>query len=117
MLQPCFIRLVFSFAVLLACGQDVDACISSNVLKAIIGVATIIIDTVSPFEVPQQLTNGFTVMLTARHKTALYRYAPGSSDDLHLHSIEVLPFAGTESPIGFSFEQPAPANTNVVTRC
>src|SRR3954451_23735152 len=104
-LQKCFIGLVFSFGVLPACGQDVYTCIGSNVLKGIESITTIIIDTISFFEVPQQLANGFTVMFTARYKTALHRDAPGSSDDLHLHPIEVLVLTGTASPIDFSFQQ------------
>src|SRR3954469_9223928 len=101
-LQICFIGLVFSFGVLLACRQDVYACIGSNVLKSIAGVATVIIDTISWLKVPQQLTNGFTVMLTAGYKAALYGNASGCGDDLHLHSIKVLVLTGTKASERFS---------------
>src|SRR4051812_16168801 len=114
-LQKCLVGLVFSFAVLLACRQDVYACIGSNILKSIAGIATVIIDTVSLLKVPQQLTDGLTVMLTARHKTTLHRYAPGSSDNLHLHAIEVLVLTGTASPVHFSFQQSASADADIVT--
>ena len=97
-LQICFIGLVFSFAVLPACSQNVYACIGSDVLKGIKGVATVIIDAISSLKVPQQLADRFTVMLTARYKTTLHRNAPGSSDDLHLHPIEVLVLTGTAVP-------------------
>src|SRR4051794_19004166 len=98
-----------------SCVQsDVYACIGSNVLKSIAGVATIIIDTVSWLKVPQQLTNGFTVMLTAGHKAAFYRNTSGCGDDLHLHSIEVLPFAGTEASERFPFEAFTSANADVM---
>src|SRR4051812_34157951 len=113
-LQKCFIGLVFSCGVLPACSQDVYACIGSDVLKGIAGIATIIIDTISFFEVPQQLTDGLTVMFTAGYKTALHRDAPGSSDDLHLHAIEVLVLTGTASPIDFSLQQFTPADAHVV---
>jgi hypothetical protein len=53
-------------------------------------------------------------MLTTRYKTARYRNTPGSGDDLHLHSIEVLPFAGTESPVYFSLQQFTPADADFV---
>src|SRR5881227_1243399 len=56
-------------------------------------------------------------MLTAGYKTALYGYALSSGDNLYFHAIEVLPFAGTEPSKGFSFEQLASADTNVVARC
>src|SRR3954468_13156333 len=94
--------------------QDVYTCISSNVLQGIAGIATIIIDTISRLKVPQQLANGLTVMFTAGYKTALHRDAPGSSDDLHLHAIEVLVLTGTASPIDFSLQQFTPADAHVV---
>src|SRR3954465_14183189 len=56
-------------------------------------------------------------MFTARHKTALHRNAIGCSDDLHLHPIEVLVLAGTESAEGFSLEEFAPADADIVARC
>ena len=113
-LQKCLVGLIFSFAVLPACRQDVYACIGSNVLKGIAGIATIIIDTISLLKVPQQLTDGFTVMFTARYKTTLHRNAPGSSDDLYLHAIEVLVLTGTASPIHFSFQQFTAADADIV---
>src|SRR3982751_5082796 len=56
-------------------------------------------------------------MFTARHKTTLHRNAPGSSDNLHLHAIEVLVLTGTASPIHFSFQQLTPADANIVAHC
>src|SRR5437764_14030591 len=53
-------------------------------------------------------------MLTARYKTTLHRNAPGSSDDLYLHAIEVLVLTGTASPIHFSFQQFTAADADIV---
>src|SRR5437764_1362436 len=80
-LQICLIRLVFSLAVLLACSQDIAFCIRSYVIKGIEGITTVIINTASLFEVPQQLADGLTVMFTARYKTTPYRNDIGCCDD------------------------------------
>ena len=101
--QPCFIRLVFSFTVFLACTKNGYTCISRYILKGITGIATILIDALSRLKVLQQLADCFTVMLTTRHKTALYRNALSGGDDLHLDSIEVLVLTGTIPPIDLPF--------------